>query len=266
MTALFLERYAPHVLAGALCLALALATAVRASSNVVLAVALAAAVASVAVLDRQSRLAILVCALGAAGLWWGSVRLDALDRSVLQPRIGETGRGVLEITGPARRTPYRLRVPARMRAFRSLAVRESVLLELPLGRAPPQGALIETPIELREPRGPSDGFDERTFLRRRGIHVVARGRAWDLVGRRGGISGAADRIRRRLATSIAPGLSGERRAVLAGLVLGEEEGLSEPLRDDFRASGLYHLLWDGPTGQNAGSRHSPFVGFDQRQP
>jgi competence protein ComEC len=248
VTALFLERYAPHVLAGALCLALALATAVRASSNVVLAVALAAAVASVAVLDRQGRLAILVCAVGAAGLWWGSVRLDALDRSVLQPRIGETGRGVLEITGPARRTPYRLRVPARMRAFRSVSVRESVLLELPLGRAPPQGGLIETPIELREPRGPSDGFDERTFLRRRGIHVVARGRAWDLVGRRGGISGAADRIRRRLATSIAPGLSGERRAVLAGLVLGEEEGLSEPLRDDFRSSGLYHLL--AVSGQN----------------
>lgn len=248
MTELFLERYAPHVLAGALCLALALATAVRASSNVVLAAALAAAVVSVAVLDRQSRLAILACALGAAGLWWGSVRLDALDRSVLEPRIGETGRGVLEITGPARRTPYRLRIPARMRAFRSLSLRESVLLELPLGRAPPQGGLIATPIELREPRGPSDGFDEREFLRRRGIHVVARGRDWDLVGRRGGVAGAADRIRRRLATSIAPGLSGERRAVLAGLVLGEEEGLSEPLRDDFRSSGLYHLL--AVSGQN----------------
>jgi predicted membrane metal-binding protein len=27
-----------------------------------------------------------------------------------------------------------------------------------------------------------------------------------------------------------------------GLVLGEEEGLSEELRDRFRASGLYHLL------------------------
>ncbi len=135
-----------------------------------------------------------------------------------------------------------------MRAFRSAFVRESVLLELPLDRAPPQGALIETSIELREPRGPSDGFDEREFLRRRGIHVVARGRDWDLIGRRGGIAGAADQIRRRLARSIAPGLTGERRAVLAGLVLGEEEGLSESLRDDFRASGLYHLL--AVSGQN----------------
>jgi hypothetical protein len=42
--------------------------------------------------------------------------------------------------------------------------------------------------------------------------------------------------------SLAPGLDGERRAVVAGIVLGEDEGLDQVLRDDFRASGLYHLL------------------------
>ena len=47
---------------------------------------------------------------------------------------------------------------------------------------------------------------------------------------------------------MAPGLEGERRAVLAGIVLGEDEGLSEDLRDDFRASGLFHLL--AVSGQN----------------
>jgi competence protein ComEC len=236
------ERYAPHVVAGALCLALAAATVVRVSSDVVLAVALAGGVVSVAVLERRIRLVVLALAVGAAGLWWGSVRLDALDHSVLAPRVGEAGRAVLEVTGPARRTPFQLRVPARVRAFRSVDVREAVLLELPLGRAPPQGALIEAPVELREPRGPSDGFDERALLHRRGIHVVVRGREWKLVGRRGGLAGVADEVRRRLEASIAPGLTGERRAVLDGLVLGDEEGLSESLRDDFRASGLYHLL------------------------
>ena len=236
------ERHAPHVVAGVLCLALAAATVVRVSSDVVLAVALAGGVVSVAMLERRIRLAVLALAVGAAGLWWGSVRLDALDHSVLAPRVGEAGRAVLEVTGPARRTPFQLRVPARVRAFRSVDVREAVLLELPLGRAPPQGALIEAPVELREPRGPSDGFDERALLHRRGIHVVVRGREWKLVGRRGGLAGVADEVRRRLAASIAPGLTGERRAVLDGLVLGDEEGLSESLRDDFRASGLYHLL------------------------
>src|SRR4029450_8817840 len=64
---------------------------------------------------------------------------------------------------------------------------------------------------------------------------------WRLVAGRGGLAGWADGARRKLAASIAPGLTGERRAVLAGLVLGEEEGLSEEVRDRFRSSGLYHL-------------------------
>ena len=53
---------------------------------------------------------------------------------------------------------------------------------------------------------------------------------------------------RALARTIAPGVTGERRAVVAGIVLGEDEGLSDELRDRFRASGLYHLL--AVSGQN----------------
>ncbi len=65
---------------------------------------------------------------------------------------------------------------------------------------------------------------------------------------RGGLPGVADRLRLALARSIAPGLEGERRAVVAGIVLGEDEGLDDGLRDAFRASGLYHLL--AVSGQN----------------
>ncbi|HEV2712122.1 MAG TPA: ComEC/Rec2 family competence protein, partial [Gaiellaceae bacterium] len=244
----FLERFTPHVLVGALCLGLAGSLAARAPSSWTLALAVGAAIATVPVEDERRRIAALSVALALAGLWWGSVRLEALDRSVLAPRIGEVGPALLEITGPARRTPFNLRAPARVKRFRGVDVREAVLLELPLGRAPPQGAVIETVVELRAPRGPRDGFDERAVLRRRGVHVVARGRDWNAVGHRGGIAGLADRIRRRLADSIAPGLSGERRAVLAGLVLGEEEGLHQELRHRFQASGLYHLL--AVSGQN----------------
>jgi competence protein ComEC len=247
VTAPFLDRFAPHVLAAALCGGLAAANAIRTGVWLLVAV-LTAIVLSVAIEDDRRRLAALAVALALGGLWWGSVRLDALDRSMLVPRTGEVGPSLIEITGPARRTPFRLRVPAKVREFRRIAIREAVLLELPLGRAPPQGALIESVVQLRSPRGPSDGFDERALLRRRGVHVIARGRNWRIVGHRGGIAGVADRIRRELAASIAPGLSGERRAVLAGLVLGEEEGLSQELRDRFRSSGLYHLL--AVSGQN----------------
>ena len=55
------------------------------------------------------------------------------------------------------------------------------------------------------------------------------------------VGGVADRLRAWLDRSLAPGVGGERRAVLAGVVLGADEGLSEDLKDRFRASGLYHL-------------------------
>ena len=155
---------------------------------------------------------------------------------------------MLVVTGPARNNGFELRVPARLVRFGGIGVSEPVLLELPVGRSPPQGAILELDTRLKLPRPPSHGFDERTWLRRHGVHVVAIGKDWRIVGRRGGIGGYADRVRAWLARSLAPGLTGERHAVLEGIVLGEDEGLSPGLRDAFRASGLYHLL--AVSGQN----------------
>ncbi len=45
-----------------------------------------------------------------------------------------------------------------------------------------------------------------------------------------------------------PALTGERRAVLEGIVLGDGAELSPGLRQDFQASGLYHIL--AVSGQN----------------
>jgi competence protein ComEC len=69
-----------------------------------------------------------------------------------------------------------------------------------------------------------------------------------VVGGRGGIGGVADALRRRLQISVARGLDGERAAIVEGVVLGEDSGLSDELRERFRASGLYHLL--AVSGQN----------------
>jgi competence protein ComEC len=71
-----------------------------------------------------------------------------------------------------------------------------------------------------------------------------------VIDRRGGLGGVADRLHRWLEGAAVPGLQGERRAVVEGVVLGEDGGLSENLRDRFRASGLYHLL--AVSGQNVG--------------
>ncbi len=125
---------------------------------------------------------------------------------------------------------------------------EPVQLQLKLGRSPPQGAVLDALVVVKLPPGPENGFDERTWLRRHGVHVVLRVDEWAQVGSRGGLGGVADRLHRWLGRSIAPGLGGERRAVLDGIVLGEGSQLSPGLRQDFQASGLYHIL--AVSGQN----------------
>ena len=165
-----------------------------------------------------------------------------------RPRSGARRSATVVVTGPARKTPFALRVPAEVRRFDRAPLRERVLLELPVGRSPPQGAVLALRVTVAAPRGAEDGFDERGWLARRGVHVVLHGGDWRIVGRRGGIGGVSDRLRAHVARAIAPGLGGERRAVLAGIVLGEDEGLTDELRANFKASGLYHLL--AVSGQN----------------
>ena len=198
--------------------------------------------------DEAMRPSLLAAGLLLAGWWWGSARLDALDRSVLLSRVDTAERSLLVTTGPARTSRFQVRVPAQVRRFGRLRFRESVLLELPLGRAPPQGSLLEAVTTVRLPRPAKGGFDERTWLRHQGIHVVLRADRWRVVGRRGGLAGLGDRLRSALARSIARGLHGPRRGVVEGVVLGDEQALSEGIRNRFRASGLYHLL--AVSGQN----------------
>jgi competence protein ComEC len=232
----------PYVLAGAACLGLAAANGVRSTSAPVVVLAIGAAAAAALAEDPRARIALVAFSLLLTGWWWGSARLDALDSGVLASHIGERAPARIVVTGPTRSSGFDLRVPARVLRFGTLTVGEPVLLELPVGRSPPQGAILELPARLKHPRPASNGFDEHTWLRRRGVHVVVVGSDWRIVDRRGGIGGYADRVRAWLARSLAPGLAGERRAVLEGIVLGEDEGLSPGLRDAFRASGLYHLL------------------------
>jgi competence protein ComEC len=198
--------------------------------------------------DGARRFLVVALGLLAVGLWWGGLRLGMLDRSVLAARIGETRDAVVVVTGPGRLSRFALRLPAEVRRFGGDAVHESVLLELPRERAPPQGAVIELRARPVEPHGPETGFDERGWLARRGVHVILRGGPYRIVGRRGGIGGVADRLRAEIASALGRGTSGERRALLDGVVLGDESRLSQAQRDDFKASGLYHLL--AVSGQN----------------
>jgi competence protein ComEC len=242
-----LERNWPALLAGAACAGIAASVWVRPPPAVTVTVTIVALVAAAAARDLR-RLAFAGVALACLGMWWGALRGDALDRSVLSGRLGATAPARVVVTGPARRTPFALRVPGEVRRFGPLSMRERVLLELPLERAPPQGAVLELRARPVAPRGPETGFDERGWLARRGVHVVLRGERWRIVDRRGGIGGVADRLRAHVEATLARGADGERRRLLAGIVLGEDAGIGRELRDAFEASGLMHLL--AVSGQN----------------
>jgi competence protein ComEC len=240
-------RHPPHVFVAAACVGLASANAAR-LSLLVAGIGVALVLGAAALSEQALRPTLLVGTLVLVGWWWGSARLDALDRSVLLSRVDTAERSLLVTTGPARTTRFELRIPAEVRRFGPLRFRESVLLELPLGRAPPQGSLLEATTTVRLPRPAKHGFDERAWLRHQGVHVVLHADRWNVVGRRGGFGAVGDRLRSALAHSVARGLHGSRRGVVAGVVLGDEQALSEGLRNRFRASGLYHLL--AVSGQN----------------
>ena len=239
-------RFPNHLLLGTLCGGIAAANVVRAPAP--LAAAAAVLAAAVALLTPDSRFVLIALALVLVGWSWGSARLDALDRSVLLPEVGRAEQALVVVTGPPRRGAFSVRAPGLVTRFGLLRPHEPVLLELPLGRSPPQGAELEALGVLALPRPAANGFDERAWLRRHGVHVVLRVDRWRAVGRRGGLGGVADRLRARLAGSVARGLHGDRRAVLEGVVLGDDQDIPTGLRNRFRASGLYHLL--AVSGQN----------------
>ncbi len=229
-----------HILVGAAVIGLALATAFRIGPAAAL---LAAALAALTAVGSSSGARAPLAALALLVGWgWGSVRLDALDRSVLRTDVGRAGRFLVVVTAEPRRGMFAQRLFARTQRFEGRRVDERVQLELPLGRAPPQGAVVSLLGVVRLPRGADNGFDERLWLRRQGIHVVLRVDEWHVVGRRGGLGAVGDRLRAWLRHGSAPGLTGERRAVLEGVVLGDDAGLGDGLKTSFRRSGLYHLL------------------------
>jgi ComEC/Rec2-related protein len=238
-------RSPPHALVAVLCLGIAASNLVRLSALTAL---IGATLLLGLAMSARRPAGAFACLLAIAGWWWGSARLERLDHSALRAEIGTAERALVVVTAAPRRGRFALKMPVRVRRFGLLGVDEPAQLELPLGRAPPRGGVLEVRAEAKLPRGPSHGFDERTWLRRHGIHVVLAGDRWRLLGHRRGLGRLADRLHTWLARSVSGSLHGERRGVLLGVVLGDEEGLDDRLRQDFRASGLYHLL--AVSGQN----------------
>jgi competence protein ComEC len=84
---------------------------------------------------------------------------------------------------------------------------------------------------------------------RKGAHAaITVDEALATGARRGGVWRLVDEVRGRAEAALEQGLQPPQAALLRGMVLGQDEALSERTRDEFRASGLSHIL--AASGQN----------------
>ena len=87
------------------------------------------------------------------------------------------------------------------------------------------------------------------YVQRRGAFAAVDAGALTPTGsRRGGLAGVLDAARERAARGLSTGLPPPEAALLRGMVLGQDEAIDKSVRDEFRTSGLAHLL--AVSGQN----------------
>ena len=185
-----------------------------------------------------------------AGWWWGE---RAARRARPQPaRRRESAarpRCTVVVTGPVAEDAVRAPRPRRGAPVRRPRAPRARPARAAASAARRRRAPSSPCAAGRRSARPEDGFDERGWLARRGVHVVAARRrlADRRPARRASAASPTGSVRMSRARSpLGSTASGAR--VLAGIVLGEDEGLSDELRDNFKASGLYHLL--AVSGQN----------------
>ncbi len=208
------------------------------------AAAVLVACACAIVVAGTPRLTLVAVAAVLCGALVAQARVSALDRTVMRPYFGQT----VTVRAFALERPRSLGGRARSPRSALAAVSagpgagERVVVQGPWPAAAP-GREVTASGRL-EPLRDRDGW-----LRRRGAHARLVAREVRATGRRrGGLAGALDRMREQAERAVSSGLDPPRAALARGMVLGQDEALDEDAREEFRASGLAHLL--AASGQN----------------
>ena len=119
---------------------------------------------------------------------------------------------------------------------------ERVLLKAPARVRWPAAAAAPGAVIAVEGRlaalGPHDEHE-----RRRGTHAILRPESIRATGaRRGGLLGALDGVRARTERALTGGVPAPQGALARGMVLGQDGALTDDVREDFRTTGLAHLV------------------------
>jgi competence protein ComEC len=232
----------------------------------------AIAVLAVGLNGGKPPLALVAGALVLAGAWVGAARIEAIDSSTLGTELGHavTVRGYLVRRERPTRSAHRARVrlTALLETWGDTTYRGGrlappgprwrkldELVQLRVVRRmrfPPVGIGEEVELQgvLEEPLDrPGDDFDYAAYLRRAGVHGVLRAETIRSTGRsRRGLTGLVDSLRRRAEAGVGAGLEPRLASLARGIVLGQDERIPSSMADDFKDSGLAHLL--AVSGQN----------------
>src|SRR5215207_4926436 len=196
------------------------------------------------------RLGALTAALLLVGAAVGDLRIASIDAPA--ERIGDGERVALRgiLLTPPR--PNAFGSSAELGAAGGRLAGARLLIRAPRWSPLSPSLRVGDELEVRgrlSRLGSAPALDFAAYLRRRGVagellldHARPTGR------RRGGIAGSLDRMRDRAERAVAAGMDGSDGALLRGMVLGQDQAIDQALREDFRDSGLAHLL--AVSGQN----------------
>jgi competence protein ComEC len=179
-----------------------------------------------------------------AGALVADLRIAALEGGRLRTLEGRALSARAVLLEPVRQRPGGFGV-ARARFVDGPAPGEGAVLRM---RAHPGGwPQVGEIVAVAGTVEPLSIYDE--YQRRRGAQAALEvTRMHPTGGRRGGVAGIVDAARRRAEAGLERGLEEPEAALLRGMVLGQDEQLSDDVRDDFKRSGLAHIL--AVSGQN----------------
>ncbi len=168
----------------------------------------------------------------------GDARLDTIDRGAIDLEPGSTVTANGFVVAPPSTTADKVAVRIATADGRLQIDLPPPSPELSVGDAVSASGVIRDPSEFE--RGRLERFGVRDVLAARSIVQVDGGRT--------GISGLLDEIRGRAEIALTSGTSPASANLLLGFVLGQDDRIAESTADDYKASGLAHLL--AVSGQN----------------
>jgi competence protein ComEC len=183
-----------------------------------------------------------IACLGASaaglGLAAGDARLTAIDGGALRLRPGSSATVTGFVTAVPKRSDGVVRIRVETTAGGLMVEAREPVAELRVGGG------IRARGTVRDPEDWEVGY-----LRRLGIAEVLVARDIEPTGaRRGGVAGLLDDVRNRADDALHRGTGPAAADLLGGFVLGEDDRIDPATVDEFKRSGLAHIL--AVSGQN----------------